>query len=189
MGKVIQPWKKVGEATVLAAKFGKKLVSQPFEDPRTGKIDDFVLFGQRDWSVVLPITRSGEVVAVRQYKQGCDRIVVELPAGTADFQGESPESVMRRELLQETGYQPSKLVALGSPQWIATRSSWTRFYPFLALDCEKVQEAKLDASEDIEPVVFHLDEWIELCLEEIIEPSAIVATFRALPHLGLLKTR
>lgn len=185
MSKRVLPWKKVGEPTVLAAKFGKKLVSQVFEDP-TGKTDDFVLFGQKDWSVVLPIVGGNKVVAVRQYKQGCDQVVVELPTGTADFKGETPKDVMCRELLEETGYKSLRVVSLGSPQFIATSSSWTRFHPFLALDCEKVQEIKLDTAEDIETIVFPINEWVALCLQEIVEPSAIVTTFRSLPYLGLL---
>lgn len=182
--KKIQPWEKVGEQTVIAKKFGKQLVSQMFLNPATGKEEEFVLFGQKDWSVVLPVTEDGKVVAVKQYKQGCNQILLELPAGTADFKGETAEEVMRRELLEETGYEPKEVISLGPPQFIATRNSWTRFHPFLAKGCRKVKEAKIDLNEEIEVVLIPLEKWIDLCLKEIVEPSAIVATFRSLPHLG-----
>jgi len=180
----IKVWEKVGSATLLAGKFGKKMVSQIFLNPVTNEEEEFILFGQRDWSVVLPVTENEEVVAVEQYKQGCNQIVLELPAGTADFRDEIPEEVMRRELLEETGYEPQRVVALGPPQFIATRNSWTRFYVFLATGCRKVQEAKLDLNEEIKVKLFSLEEWVELSLKELIEPSAVVATYRALIHLG-----
>ena len=179
--KKIVPWTKIGEPTVLAGKFGKKLISQIFRNPATDKEEEFVLFGQKDWSVVLPITEDGKkVVTVSQYKQGCDQIVLELPAGTADFKGETPEEVMRRELLEETGFEPLEVISLGPPQFMSTRNSWTKFHLFLAKGCKKVKEAKLDLNEEIETQLIPLDEWIELCFTEIVEPSAIVATFRSL---------
>lgn len=182
--KKILSWKKVGDPLVVAKKFGKFLISQIFLNPSTNKEEEFVLFGQKDWSVVLPVTEDGEVVAVKQYKQGCDQILLELPAGTADFKGETAEEVMRRELLEETGYEPAEVIALGPPQFIATRNSPTQFHVFLAIGCKKVKEAKIDLNEEIEVVLIPLEKWIDLCLNEIIEPSAIVTTFRSLPHLG-----
>lgn len=143
-GKIIQPWQKVGEPVIIATEYGKKFIRQIFRNPATGKEEKFVLYGQRNWSVVLPFTDDGNVVAVRQYKQGCDQITLELPAGTADFKGETPEEVMRRELLEETGYEPAEVVVLGPPQFIATRNSWTQFHPFLAKGCpERSRRQKL----------------------------------------------
>lgn len=177
-------WTKEGEKVSFAKKYGKELYSQSFRNPKTGQLEDYVLFAQRDWSVVLPVTKEGLVVTVLQYKQGCDSIVLELPAGTADFKGESPEELMRRELLEETGYGPEQVIFLGPPCYISTRSSPTRFYPFLAMNCFKVKEGELDAGEDIVPKLIPLDEWINICLKELVEPSAITTTFRSLPHLG-----
>ncbi len=184
MAGSVHPWTKIGRPTVLAAKFGKKLVSQPFRHPHTGAAVEYVLFGQRDWSVVLPMTDDGLIIAVEQYKQGCERIVLELPAGVAEFEDEDPRSLMQRELLEETGYAPGRVTSLGPAQFISTRNSWTKYHMFLATGCRKVQDPAPDANEEIAIRMVPIEEWIRLCMEELISPSSLATTFRALPHLG-----
>ena len=180
----IVPWKQVGEDVTLAGKFGKKLIVKQFLNPKSGKIQDYVQFAQRDWSVCLAITSDGQVLVVSEFKQGRNAVDDELPAGTAEF-GESPEEVMRRELRDETGYVPELMVYLGFG-WISTRSSPTRFHCFLATGCKKVGPAKLDENEDIETRLVSLEQWLEMVMNgSISEPSAVTTTIRALSHLGL----
>ena len=45
---------------------------------------DFFVFNSVDWINVLPITKSGEVVFVEQYRPGTDSITLELPGGMAN---------------------------------------------------------------------------------------------------------
>ncbi len=145
---------------------------------------EYVLFGQPDWSVVLPLTADREVIAVKQFKQGCGRVVLELPAGTAETPKELPIEVARRELLEETGYRAGSVVALEPPQFMSTRNSWTRFHTFLAMSCERVASPHLDMTEDLTTVLIPFKEWVRLCEVELVEPSAIVTTFKSLSHLG-----
>ncbi len=187
--RALKPWTKVGEAIRLAGKFGKYLISQGFENPVTGTVEDFILYGQRDWSIVLAVTEENQVLTVRQFKQGCDKFIVELPAGTADFTGETPEEVMKRELLQETGFVSTKITYLGS-FWIASRSSPTRFHSFLATGCRKIQQAKYDVNEEIEAREIPLGVWLaQIQDNQIDEPSSIVTTHKALSHLGYQITK
>lgn len=55
-------------------------------------------------AVVLALDDDERVVCVRQYRHPARRRFVELPAGLLDQEGEDPETVARRELLEETGY-------------------------------------------------------------------------------------
>lgn len=180
----ILPYRRSGEPDeTLGSGFGKKLIKRFFVNPDTGETEEYVLFGQKDWSVVLAITDCEDVLVVSQFKQGCEKIVDELPAGTADWASESPAQVMTRELKQETGYEPGTVIPLKA-QWMATRSSWTRFHPFLALGCKKVGEALWDTKEQIEPRSVRLEVWLNLVFSGLIEePSAIVTTALSLPHL------
>ncbi|OGZ43228.1 MAG: hypothetical protein A3J55_02420 [Candidatus Ryanbacteria bacterium RIFCSPHIGHO2_02_FULL_45_17b] len=177
-------WEKVGDEETLAEDlYGKRLYKQGYRRPGDSHTETFTHFSQRDWSVVLAITENKEVLVVWQYKQGCHKIVQELPAGTANFTDEKPETVAKRELGEETSGYTGQFIFLGPPQFIATRNSPTRFFSFLALDCKKIKDGKLDKIEDIAVEKVPLEKWIRRCLTEVEEPSAIITTFRALPHL------
>lgn len=62
---------------------------------------------------ILPLTDSGDVVFVEQYRYAIGRILLELPAGKLDA-GETPMACAARELEEETGYRAGKLEPLGS---------------------------------------------------------------------------
>ena len=64
---------------------------------------------------VVPVISSGtdfEVVMLRQYRAAFDDLVLEIPAGMRDVEGEDPEATARRELLEETGYVAGELELL-----------------------------------------------------------------------------
>jgi len=56
---------------------------------------------------ILPITKDGKIVFVRQYRKALDRLLVEIPAGRIEV-GEAPEVTAVRELEEETGYGANK---------------------------------------------------------------------------------
>jgi len=62
-------------------------------------------------SAVLPVTHDGHVVLTREYRHGLGRLSFSLPGGSAK-DGETPEACARRELLEETGYVPGKMLHL-----------------------------------------------------------------------------
>lgn len=57
---------------------------------------------------VIPITKEGKVVLVRQYRKALDKVIVEIPAGKLE-KGEKPLDSAKRELEEETGYKTEKL--------------------------------------------------------------------------------
>jgi 8-oxo-dGTP pyrophosphatase MutT (NUDIX family) len=51
-------------------------------------------------------------VLVRQYRAPIDALLLELPAGIKDVDGEPPEETARRELIEETGFRAGRLEPL-----------------------------------------------------------------------------
>lgn len=62
---------------------------------------------------VVPITKTGQVVLVRQFRHPVGRIILEVPAGKLD-RNEKPEDCALRELAEETGFVANKLHKLTS---------------------------------------------------------------------------
>ena len=57
---------------------------------------------------ILPITKEGKLVLVRQYRKALDKVIVEIPAGKLE-KGEEPLASAKRELEEETGYKADHL--------------------------------------------------------------------------------
>lgn len=179
----IIPWKKVGSPAVLASGYGKSFTKQDFTD-HTGQPTDFYFFDQPSWSVVLAVTKAGTVLTVRQFKQGAESVLEELPGGQANFAGEDPAEVLKRELLEETGYKAETVTALG---WgfMNSRNSHTKFFCFLAEGCEKIADQHLDGTEQIAVSERPLAEWLRMLAGgEVTSLDACLTTVRALARLG-----
>ncbi len=71
--------------------------------PRTGQEHSFYRIDADDWVNIVPLTASGEVVMIRQYRHGSREVTLEIPGGIVD-PGESPLAAGLRELREETGY-------------------------------------------------------------------------------------
>jgi 8-oxo-dGTP pyrophosphatase MutT (NUDIX family) len=54
---------------------------------------------------IVPVHDDGSVTLVRQYRAAVDALVLEIPAGTRDQDGEEPEATARRELAEEAGLE------------------------------------------------------------------------------------
>ncbi|HEV3268993.1 MAG TPA: NUDIX hydrolase [Acidimicrobiales bacterium] len=70
---------------------------------------------------VLAVNELGQIGFIRQYRATFDELLLEIPAGTRDVEGESPLATAKRELLEELGYEAADWTLLGrfmnSPGW------------------------------------------------------------------------
>lgn len=181
----IKPWRKIGDPTFLAKKFNRGLIFQKFIDDE-GKEVEYSMFSGSNASVVLPITTDRRVVAVRQFRVGANEIVVELPGGCPDKKNEPPEKTAARELEEETGYKPGRLIRLMPEKlYFDAPSSINCIYGFLALDCQLVNEQKLDSDEKIEVFTMTLKDWMNFARNEASDLRVAAFLFKALPYLDL----
>lgn len=59
--------------------------------------------------VVVPLTDSGRVLMVRQFRAAIGTDLLEIPAGKRDVTGEPPEQTARRELAEEVGREARRV--------------------------------------------------------------------------------
>src|SRR6478609_4097674 len=66
-------------------------------------IDPYYVVELPDSATALAITEDRRVVLIRQYRHPIDEVIFETPGGFID-KGEEGSVAMRRELMEETGY-------------------------------------------------------------------------------------
>ena len=151
------------------------LKTQTSSSPRTGRRHEFYVIEAGDWVNIIPLTAAGEVLLVRQFRHGTRNITLEIPGGMIEA-GQTPEQAALRELIEETGYQPSDLSFLGrvrpNP---AILNNWC--YSFLAHNVVPAGELALDETEDIELVKVPLDQIPGLISEGTIDHSLVLSAF------------
>jgi ADP-ribose pyrophosphatase len=61
---------------------------------------------------VVAVDDKDNILLVKQFRKAVEKELLEIPAGGIDA-GETPEDSVRREMREETGFLPQKLVKLG----------------------------------------------------------------------------
>lgn len=104
---------------------------------------------------VLPILPGRRVLLIKQFRAPLNRFILEIPAGVVE-ENESPEETAVRELEEEAGYRPMRLVKMGAftP---APGYSTEILHIFYADELVKV-EASPEKYEIIEPITVSLEE-------------------------------
>lgn len=131
--------------------------------PRTGKEHDFYVFDSSSWVNIIPITEEDKIVMVRQYRHGCNCILLEVPGGLVDKEDKDPAETAKRELLEETGYISEDITHISTvhpqPAFINNQGM-----TFVAKRARKISLQKLDDAEDIEVVLMEQGKIEEMLL-------------------------
>jgi ADP-ribose pyrophosphatase len=95
---------------------------------------------------IVPVDDQGNVIMVKQYRIGAGKHLLEIPAGGLKL-NEPPDECARRELQEEIGYYPDRLIKLGG-FWVAPGYTTEHITIYLAQD---LRPSRLpgDADEDI----------------------------------------
>ncbi len=114
---------------------------------------------------VVPLTKDGNVILVRQFRYPYKEVIYEIPAGKLE-KGENPYDAGLRELEEETGYRAKELHSLG------------KFYPtpgycseiislYFADNLEKTDQ-NLDEDEFLDVCIFPFKKALEMVMNDEI---------------------
>lgn len=156
VGMTMKPWKPLSRRIYRHSPY-LRIDDVEFELPDGKRVPYSLYHADIRTVCVVALTSDLRVVLARQFRPGPGEILDELPGGRAD-EGESFEDAARRELLEETGYAPSKLIPLG--RFFECAYSEIERRGFLALGCEKKEGQELDDTEHIEVVLKPLPDFL-----------------------------
>ncbi len=111
--------------------------------------------------VIVPVTRTGEMVLVKQYRYAVDEWCWEVPAGGMHDSGAaSPEEVARKELEEEVGAIAGKLTYVDF-FYSANATTDEKCHVFLAEEVELSGKTQKESSETLETKLVPVEEAIE----------------------------
>jgi len=148
-------------------------------------VDDYYVLEYPTWVNAIAITEENKVLMVRQYRHAAGIISLEIPGGVVDS-GEEPAHAIKRELLEETGYEFAEWEHLctlyANP---STANNHTICY--LAKGGKKVQEQHFDEHEDLVVEQYTIPEIKQLLIDRKIKQALHCSgLFYALTKLGEL---
>lgn len=139
-------------------------------------------------ALVFCVTKSEEVVLVRQYRHGADQITLELPGGKQSSHDLSLEDTARRELLEETGYSGDEFKKVAS-FWSDAQGSTRQVEIFYVAGGDKVATPRHVGGEYTEVLLKPLAEIPEALLAgEFITIAQIASVHHVLAWLNNPKT-
>lgn len=176
---MIKKWKEISRETVFDN--WRKIEKVVFEMPN-GKTGSYYLNSEGDASAVLALTKDKKIILIKQFRPGPGKILTEIPGG-AIKKGSNPLKTAKEELLEETGY--SGKFRLVASDYHCGFSTVIRNY-FVAIDCEKVSEQKLDETEFIEVELMPIKKFRNFLKNGKIKMTDTAGAYLCLDYLRLL---
>ncbi len=157
---------------------GKNIYEVTLNNGVTRKVEQITKAGREgDAVIIIPITKDNKYVVIVESRPNTrETTCIEFPAGMVDS-GEDHATAAARELLEETGYKPEKLVEL---EWHYQDQgcSGAIIKSFVAYNCERVQDQRLDDTESIDSFELTEEEVNDLALNnEITDSGSRLAYF------------
>lgn len=110
---------------------------------------------------ILPITKGGKYVLIKQFRLPINAYVLETPAGIVES-GSTLEELALKELLEETGYATKKHLEV-LPKYPISPALTNGFaYGFCARDVIQINNQNLEDAEDIEIIELSKDDLLDI---------------------------
>ena len=174
--KELRLWETITRKTILNHSKFLTVESHTLKLPDGQIIPDWAWLIIPDAAIVLAMTENDKFICFRQTKYAKEGTSL-APVGGMLEPNEAPIDAAKRELLEETGYETSEWINLGSYILDPNRGIAT-MHLFLAMNAKQVAEPNSDDLEDQELLFLTQDE-IENALKagefKIISWSAVVA--------------
>ncbi|MBU9724841.1 NUDIX domain-containing protein [Diplocloster modestus] len=142
-----------------------------------GNVAEWDFIKHKGAAAVVPVTKEGKILMVRQYRNALDRFTLEIPAGGRDSEAEETIVCAARELEEETGYRSENLELLLSLR--TTVAFCNEFIDvYVARDLIPSRQ-HLDEDEYVDVEEHEIDELVQLCYDGVLQDSKTVSAILA----------
>ncbi len=139
-------------------------------------------------AAVIALTTDYRVIISRQFRAGRERYLDDLPGGAVE-DSESTEVAVRRELLEEAGYESSTYRYLGHYGWDAYLNLTSHY--FLATECIPALQRKaeqIEADQGLETQLISIEQLIENArTDQMCDAVAVLMAYDALQDFITLR--
>ena len=159
-------WKTIHSESVLETQYVKVNKDDVMTDSGM-EIKDFYTVWLHDAVGVVALTQDQMIILKKEYRYSQREETLEIPAGMIEEDESDPLLAAKRELLEETGYESNDWTYIGS---VAENTSklTNRAHLFIAENCIKTSEQKLDQTESISLFITDFDNAVNMVMNQEI---------------------
>lgn len=164
-------WQTLNSETVFKSCF-VTLNKDKVKLPDSKIIEDFYTVTIPNGAMICALTDDRNIILKKEFRYACADDIIECPAGMFEEHEKDPLVVARRELLEETGYTSDNWLYLGGSRE-STSKLTNIMHLFLAENCIKTSEQKLDDTESIELLKIPFNKAVDMVMNgEIVSNSS-----------------
>ncbi len=174
-------WERRAKRTLMSTRV-LDLCGVTYFHPKRQIEKEFTCLSAPDWVNVVPLTKAGEVVLVKQFRYGTNDFSLEVPGGVME-KGEDPVEAGVRELAEETGFGGGKATLLASVHPNPAIQE-NRCHLVLIEGAELLHALDWDPDEELETSLVPLEQALELARSgKITHSLCVCALFLAAAHM------
>lgn len=175
-------WQRIEPTKAIKSGF-RQITVKNFQMP-DGSVKDFDVFDRDgiEFAGTIALTEDNKVIIAEMFRPGPEKMMQEIPGGTVE-NNDSPLETAKKELLEETCYEPGEIERLGSVYKDAYMNG--KWHYFLATKCvKKSAEQKLDEREFIKIKLITIDELIDNALNgRMADTEAVLLAYERLKQI------
>ena len=179
----IERWETLDSKTLYRDRWVKFRVEK-CRTPRGALVDAYHIIDYPLWVNAVVITKSQDVLLLREYRHGVHKHLLGIPSGYVEASDASPQAAMDRELREETGYEASCWHEV-SRVYANASNQTNKVVTYLALGAQRTSSVEREETEAISIALVPVQEFLMSISTYVLQMQAlhVAAVFASISWL------